>query len=90
MKKDKKNEVDRIKQIMFGKKVSADDDDSEVKESEVNEEGEESPPPETETSTPDAGAPGIWSSGLTRGKANPIENKPWESGVARGKANQLK
>ena len=31
-----------------------------------------------------------WESGITRGKANPIDfKKPWESGITRGKANSL-
>jgi hypothetical protein len=31
-----------------------------------------------------------WDSGVTRGKANPIDQKSkWDSGVTRGKANQI-
>jgi hypothetical protein len=88
MKKDKNSEINRIKQIMFAKKNS----DEEVKEIEVNEEGEETSNNETETKTTEGGAgtPGVWSSGITRGKANPIGNTKWESGITRGKANQLK
>lgn len=61
-------------------------------EDEVNEEGEETTNNETETTTTDAGAgtPGVWTSGLTRGKGNPIGNTKWESGLTRGKGNPLK
>ena len=32
-----------------------------------------------------------WETGLTRGKANPIDSKSkWDSGATRGKANPLK
>ena len=33
-----------------------------------------------------------WTTGLTRGKANPLmskDEKPWETGLTRGKANTL-
>jgi hypothetical protein len=88
MKKDKKTEIDRIKQIMFGKKV--DDQDEDEIEMEFSEE-------ETTTDTSSSGAgasqgyPSVtkWESGATRGKANPIANNKWESGVTRGKANTL-
>jgi len=60
-------------------------EETELDEEEVNEEGDE-----TETASTGAGTPGVWASGLTRGKANPIGNTKWESGLTRGHGNQLK
>ena len=59
-------------------------------EDEVNEEGEETTNNETETTTGGAGTPGVWASGLTRSKGNPIGNTKWESGITRSKGNPLK
>jgi hypothetical protein len=91
--------LDNIKRIKFLMEVKdsteIDDielDDEEVneeteldEEEEVNEEGDE-----TETASTGAGTPGVWASGLTRGKGNPIGNTKWESGLTRSKGNPLK
>jgi hypothetical protein len=43
-----------------------------------------------EPSTPSSPTMSKWETGLTRGKANPIDqNSKWESGINRGKANPL-
>lgn len=44
----------------------------------------------TSPSTETGNDPGVWSSGVARGKANPIDDKSkWESGITRGKANPI-
>lgn len=64
----------------------------------VDEQEAEAPSAGATTSTPSSGGgekkgyPTVtkWETGLTRGKANPIDQKSkWDSGVTRGKANQI-
>ena len=44
----------------------------------------------SEPSTPSSPSMSKWETGLTRGKANPIDqNSKWESGINRGKGNPL-
>jgi hypothetical protein len=94
--------LDNIKRIKFLMEVKdsaeidaieLDDEESneetELDEGEVNEEGEPTNN-ETETASTGAGTPGVWASGLTRGKGNPIGNTKWESGITRSKGNPLK
>ncbi len=59
-------------------------------------EQESTPPPSGGASgggsTPPAAYPTVtkWESGLTRGKANPVNNKEkWTTGIKRGKSNTL-
>jgi hypothetical protein len=88
--------INRIKFLMEVKEVKEVEetelDEEEMTEDEVNEEGEETSNNETETTTTTGGAgtPGVWASGLTRGKGNPIGNTKWESGITRSKGNPLK
>jgi hypothetical protein len=79
--------IDRIKTLMFGedwKKL----DELDVEEIEMSEEDAAAP---SGGSSPSQGYPTVtkWESGATRGKANPIANNKWETGVKRGKANTL-
>lgn len=55
-----------------------------------NEEQGEFSEQENAGSAPSSPSMGTWETGLTRGKANPIDqNSKWETGVSRGKANPL-
>lgn len=57
----------------------------------INEQGEGEGAPETGASSDGEKKTGaaVWTTGMVRGKANPIGLTTWESGVTRGKANPL-
>ncbi len=88
-------DIGRIKVLMEIKDTQLDEDDD-IIESEVNEEGEEtSTTTDTTTDTTSTGGyPTVKKHSDTyqtkRGKANTLDMKTkWESGVARGKANKI-
>jgi len=89
MSKDK--EINRIKELMFGKKNKSEHEDLEAIEidGEMTEEGEAAGA--SSGGGASSGYPTVtkWESGVARGKANPIANNKWESGVTRGKSNTL-
>jgi len=59
-------------------------DDEEVNEGEIDEQEEGGEP------APSGPAMSTWETGLTRGKANPIDDTTkWESGINRGKGNPV-
>lgn len=90
--KNKINEnINRIKNIMFGEEWKLLDEIDYDFENLGEIEMSEDDAPATGGSAPSAGYPTVtkWESGVTRGKANPISNNKWETGVKRGKANTL-
>lgn len=87
----KEKEINRIKDLMFGKKNNSESEEID----EIDIDGEMTEEGEAAASSGGGGAssgyPTVtkWESGVSRGKANPIANNKWESGVTRGKANTL-
>lgn len=86
----KEKEINRIKELMFGKKNNSESEEiDEIDlDGEMTEEGEAAA---SSGGGASSGYPTVtkWESGVTRGKANPIANNKWESGLTRGKANTL-
>ena len=59
-------------------------DDEDVNEGEIDEQEDGGEP------APSGPSMDKWETGLTRGKANPIDtNSTWESGITRGKGNPV-
>jgi hypothetical protein len=86
-------DINRIKNLMFGESWKTLDElegySEELGETEMSE--DDATTTTSSGSAPSAGYPSVtkWESGATRGKANPIANNKWETGVKRGKANTL-
>ena len=61
-------------------------EDQDVIESEIDEEDEGG----GESSAPSSPSMGKWETGVSRGKANPIDaSTKWETGITRGKGNPV-
>jgi len=86
-----KEDISRIKEIMgldeeldgYDESCDCYPDDEDMNEGEIDEQDEGGDAPSGPAMT-------TWETGLTRGKANPIDmTSKWESGLTRGKGNPV-